>query len=32
MIDAWEREWDRMSHTSTEYRQEIREIDARERA
>jgi len=24
--DAWDREWDRMSHTISEYQQEIREM------
>jgi uncharacterized coiled-coil DUF342 family protein len=27
--DAWDREWDRMSHTISEYRQEIREMRER---
>ena len=29
MIDEWEQEWDRIAHTSTEYRQEIREMRER---
>ena len=27
--DAWDREWDRMSHTISEYQQEIREMRER---
>jgi uncharacterized coiled-coil DUF342 family protein len=27
--DDWDREWDRMSHTISEYRQEIREMRER---
>jgi uncharacterized coiled-coil DUF342 family protein len=29
MTDDWEQEWDRIAHTSTEYRQEIREMRER---
>lgn len=29
---AWEREWDRQSHSVTEYQREIRELRARIRA
>lgn len=29
MNDEWEQEWDRIAHTSTEYRQEIREMRER---
>ena len=29
MIDEWEQEWDRIAHTSTEYRTEIREMRER---
>jgi uncharacterized coiled-coil DUF342 family protein len=29
MIDEWEQEWDRMTHTSTEYKREIREMRER---
>jgi len=29
MIDEWEQEWDRMSHTTTEYKAEIRELRER---
>ena len=29
MIDEWEQEWDRMTHTSTEYKAEIREMRER---
>jgi uncharacterized coiled-coil DUF342 family protein len=27
--DAWDREWDRMSHTISEYQQQIREMRER---
>ena len=29
LSDDWEQEWDRIAHTSTEYRQEIREMRER---
>jgi uncharacterized coiled-coil DUF342 family protein len=29
MTDDWEQEWDRMTHTASEYRQEIREMRER---
>ena len=29
MTDDWEKEWDRMAHTPTEYRQEIHELRGR---
>ena len=29
MMDEWEQEWDRMTHTSTEYKREIREMRER---
>lgn len=28
-FDEWEQEWDRMSHTTTEYKAEIRELRER---
>lgn len=28
-IDDWEKEWDRMSHTTSEYQREIRELRER---